>query len=175
SLALSDAQRAAATDPVIVKLLELIPRANFVDSSGTPRYLGTAKALVDTDQWGFDLSYNLDDNDRLHGYYGAYRTMLVEPTRNGNTVPGFGNTTTQLRQVFTFNETHIFSPMLVNELRFGFNRFSSATAPNAQLNPTDFGINNGITDPIGLPQISVAGGLNFGGPSINPSGRGDTT
>jgi hypothetical protein len=35
--------------------------------------------------------------------------------------------------------------------------------------------NHGITEPIGLPQISVAGGLNFGGPSINPSGRGDTT
>ena len=26
-----------------------------------------------------------------------------------------------------------------------------------------------------MPQISVAGGLNFGGPSVNPSGRGDTT
>ena len=37
------------------------------------------------------------------------------------------------------------------------------------------GIHNGITQPIGLPQISVAGGLNFGGPSTNPSGRGDTT
>jgi len=80
-----------------------------------------------------------------------------------------------LRQVFTFNETHIFGPRFVNELRFGFNRFSSATTPNAQQNPIDFGINNGITEPIGLPQFSIAGGLNFGGPSINPSGRGDTT
>jgi hypothetical protein len=175
SLVLSDAQRASVNNAVIVKLLDFIPRANFLDSSGTPRFVGSANAAVDNDQWGFDLSYNLRQNDRLHGYYSAYRTVLLEPNRNGNTVPGFGNTTTQLRQVFTFNETHIFSPMLVNELRFGFNRFSSATAPNAQLNPTDFGINNGITNPIGLPQISVAGGLNFGGPSINPSGRGDTT
>src|SRR6185503_11888159 len=31
SLVLSDAQRASATDPVITKLLELIPRANFAD------------------------------------------------------------------------------------------------------------------------------------------------
>jgi hypothetical protein len=175
SLALSDAQRASANDPVIVRLLELVPRANFVDSSGTPRFIGTANATVDNDQWSLDMSHNLDKNDRLHGYYSAYRTALTEPNRNGNTVPGFGNTTVQLRQVFTFNETHIFSPLLINELRFGFNRFSSATIPNAQLNPTDFGINQGITEPIGLPQISVAGGLNFGGPSINPSGRSDTT
>ena len=50
------------------------------------------------------------------------------------------------------------------------------TTPNAQLNPADFGIRNGITQPIGLPQINIAGGaLNFGGPSTFPSGRGDTT
>lgn len=175
SLVLSDAQRAAATDPVIVRLLELVPRANFVDSSGTSRFVGAANATVETDQWSIDISHNLGVNDRLHGYYSAYRTVLLEPNRNGNTVPGFGNTTAQLRQVFTFNETHIFSPVLINELRFGFNRFSSATTPNTQLNPAEFGITHGITDPIGLPQISVAGGLNFGGPSINPSGRGDTT
>ena len=175
SLVLSDAQRAAASDAAIVKLLPLIPRANFVDSSGTSRFVGAANASVTTDQWSIDLSYNLAKNDRLHGYYSAFRTQLTEPNRNGNTIPGFGNTTFQLRQVFTLNETHIFSPALVNELRFGFNRFSSATTPNAQLNPTEFGINHGITVPIGLPQISVAGGLNFGGPSINPSGRGDTT
>ncbi|HEU4836499.1 MAG TPA: TonB-dependent receptor [Pyrinomonadaceae bacterium] len=175
SLALSDAQRAAANDPVILKLLGLIPRANFVDSSGTSRFVSSANALVDTDQWSLDVSYNQDTDDRWHGYYSVYRTRLLEPTRNGNTIPGFGNTTLQLRQVFTLNETHIFTPMLVNELRFGFNRFSSVTTPNAQLDPVDFGINHGITEPIGLPQISVAGGLNFGGPSINPSGRGDTT
>jgi hypothetical protein len=34
----------------------------------------------------------------------------------------------------------------------------------AQLNPADFGILNGVDRPIGLPQIIVAGGLNFGGP-----------
>lgn len=175
SLALSDAQRAATSDPVILKLLGLIPRANLVDSSGTSRFVSSANALVDTDQWSLDLSYNHDQDDRWHGYYSVYRTRLLEPTRNGNTIPGFGNTTLQLRQVFTLNETHVFTPILVNELRLGFNRFSSATTPNAPLNPVDFGINHGITEPIGLPQISVAGGLNFGGPSINPSGRGDTT
>ena len=175
SLALSDFQRESVTDPVIARLLPLIPRANFVDSLGTPRFVGSAIASVDTDQWSVDVNYNLGKNDRLHGYYSLYDTSLTEPNRNGNTIPGFGNTTVQLRQIFTLNETHIFGPILVNELRLGFNRFSSATTPNAQLNPVDFGINNGIVDQIGLPQISVAGGLNFGGPSINPSGRNDTT
>ena len=64
-------------------------------------------------------------------------------------------------------DTHL-QPNVVNEARFGFNRFSTSTTPNAQLNPADFGILNGISEPIGLPQINVAGGgLNFGGPAPN--------
>jgi len=175
SLVLSDSQRAAVIDPVILKLIPLIPRSNFVDSSGNPRFVGSAGARVNADQWSIDIHYNLGNNDRLHGYYNLFRTLINEPNRNGNTVPGFGNTSRQQRQVFTVNETHIFGPTLVNELRLGFNRLHSATTPNAQQNPADFGINNGITEAIGLPQISVAGSLNFGGPSVNPSGRGDTT
>jgi hypothetical protein len=175
SLVLSDSQRAAITDPVLTRLVALIPRSNINDSSGNSRFVGSAGARVDTDQWTIDINYNLGNNDRLHGYYNLFRTSNTEPNRNGNTVPGFGNTSRQQRQIFTLNETHIFGPALVNELRIGFNRFHSVTTPNAQLNPADFGINNGITQAIGLPQISVAGALNFGGPSINPSGRGDTT
>ena len=175
SLVLSDSQRAAVTDPIIGRLVPLIPRSNFVDSTGNSRFVGSANATVNADQWSLDITYNLGANDRLHGFYDLFRTSNIEPNRNGNTVPGFGNTSRQLRQVLTLNETHIFDAKLVNELRLGFNRFSSATEPNAMQNPADLGIHNGITQPIGLPQISVAGGLNFGGPSTNPSGRGDTT
>lgn len=176
SVVLSDAQRAAVTDPVIVSLLQLIPRANLVDSSGTPRFVGATAAPVNLDQWTLDINHNLNERDKLHGYYALHRSESKEPTRTGNTIPGFGLTVQVLRQIFTLNETHTFGPAIVNELRFGFNRFSSSSTPNAQLNPADFGIRNGITEPIGLPQISVAGGsLNFGGPSAQPSGRGDTT
>ena len=44
---------------MIAKLIELIPRANFVDSSGTPRFIGSATAPVDVDQWTADISHNL--------------------------------------------------------------------------------------------------------------------
>src|SRR5262249_31557600 len=48
--------------------------------------------------------------------------------------------------------------------------------PNAELNPVDYGINNGVTAPIGIPQISISGiGLNFGGPATFPQGRTDNT
>src|SRR5258705_4331551 len=176
SIVRSDGQRASVNDPVISRLLELIPRSNFVDSSGTSRFISSANAPVDVDQWTVDINHNLSERDRLHGYYAVQDTQVREPTRTGNTIPGFGLSTRVLRQIFTLNETHTFGPVTVNEARFGFNRFSSSSTPNAQLNPAEFGIRNGVTQPIGLPQINVAGGgLNFGGPANQPSGRGDTT
>lgn len=176
SVVLSDAERALATDPVVGRLIELIPRPNLVDSTGTPRFVGSATAPVDVDQWSVDVSYNLAAKDRLHGYYNFHRTLTVEPNRFGNTFPGFGHEFHADRQIFTLNETHTFSAVMVNEIRAGFNRVLSGNVPSRQLNPAEFGINNGITSAVGLPQINIAGGgLNFGGPSILPSGRGDTT
>src|SRR5262249_52367353 len=57
SLVLSDAQRAEATNPVIRQLIPLIPRANYFDAAGTPRFVGSAPAIVDLDQWTIDLSH----------------------------------------------------------------------------------------------------------------------
>ena len=173
SLVLSDAQRASVTDPVIRSLLPLIPRANFF--AGTPRFIGSAPASADVNQWTIDLSYNLSENDRLHGYYVYQRALRAEPNLQGNTIPGFGDIRRGLRQLLTLNETHVFSPTLVNEIRLGFNRIYFTATANAELNPADFGLNNGINRPIGLPQINIAGGLNFGGPVQLPQGRGDTT
>jgi hypothetical protein len=175
SLVLSDAQRAAVTDPVIRKLIELIPRANFFDVAGTPRFVGSAPASANTNQWTLDISYNLNANDRLHGYYAYQRALRVEPNLQGNTVPGFGDIRRGLRQILTLNETHIFGPALVNEARVGFNRIYFTAGAFAELNPTEFGINNGVVRSIGLPQINVAGAINFGGPIQLPQGRGDTT
>ena len=176
SLVLSDAQRASATDPVITKLIELIPRANFANQSDAPRFIGSTSAPVNVNQWTADISHKLSQKDQLHGFYNIQQGKTKEPTRSGNTIPGFGYVAPLVRQIFTLSETHTFGPATVNEARIGFNRWSTSTTPNAQLNPAEFGIRNGITDPIGLPQISIAGGsLNFGGPAINPSFRRDTT
>src|SRR5262249_10698812 len=176
---LTDAERSRVTNPTIAKLLPLIPQATRVDVvSGVPigRFQGSGTAPVDLDQWTGDVSHNLRANDRLHGYYAIQRDKRGEPTLQGNTLPGFGDTRQSRRQIFTLNETHTFSPSLVNEARFGFNRIRITFTPNAQLNAADFLINDGITAQIGLPQISITGfNFNIGGPAGFPQGRRDTT
>ena len=166
------AQRAAVTDQVIKNLLPFIPLPNV----GATGFAGSATAPVNIDQWTVDLNHNIGNNDRLHGYYAIQRDERGEPTLQGNSIPGFGDTRRSRRQIFTLNETHTFGSAVVNEARFGFNRIHISFTPNAQLNPLDFGIVNGINEPIGLPQIAVTGtSLNFGGPAGFPQGRSDTT
>jgi Carboxypeptidase regulatory-like domain len=173
---LSDAQRASASDPTTRRLLDLIPRANAAGANGSPRFVGSGTAPVNIDQGTIDLTHNLGANDRLHGYYALQRDFRGEPTLQGNSIPNFGDTRQSRRQILTVNETHTFGSNLVNEARFGYNRIHITFTPNALLNPADFGIRNGVTQPIGLPQISISGSsLNFGGPAGFPQGRGDTT
>jgi Carboxypeptidase regulatory-like domain/TonB dependent receptor len=166
------AQRAGVTDPVIKQLLPLIPLPNATATT----FGGSATAPVNIDQGTIDMSHNMGTNDRLHVYYALQRDQRGEPILQGNSIPGFGDTRQSRRQIFTLNETHTFGSAIVNEARFGFNRIHIAFTPNAQLNPLDFGIKNGVTEAIGLPQMAIGGtGLNFGGPTGFPQGRSDTT
>src|ERR1043165_3276396 len=180
---LTDAQRAAAVNATTLKLLPLIPRATSVDTviiNGVPtlvgRFAGSATAPVNIDQATGDVSHQFNNNDRIHGYYAFQRDFRGEPNLQGNTLPGFGDTRQSHRQIFTLNETHIFGPNLTNEARLGFNRINITFTPNLQVNPLDFNINEGISQPLGLPQISITGfNFNIGGPAGFPQGRSDTT
>src|SRR5262249_8198842 len=67
SLVLSDAQRQSASGTAVAKLVALIPRSNFTDSDGTPRFVGSGPAPVDGDQSGADLNHMFNARDSLHG------------------------------------------------------------------------------------------------------------
>ena len=174
TVVLSDAQRAAATDPVVSRLIPLIPRANYFDAAGTPRFVGAADARVDEDTWTADLRHSAGTRDRLAVFFGRQRITGVEPAPQGTNVPGFGQRRAITKTTLTLNETHMFGPGFLNEARFGRTEQDGGTFPATPLNPLDFGIVNGVNRPLGLPQMIVAGALNFGGPAILPAGRHDT-
>ena len=169
---LTDAQRAAVTDPMSKRLLPYIPLGNTTDANGQSRLLASGTAPVNIDQYTIDLRHTLGKNDELHGYYAYQKDLRQEPNAQGNTVPGFGDTRGGKRQIMTLNETHVFGQALVNEARAGFNRININFSPLTVVNPADLGISNGINFPIALPQISITGlGLNIGGPAGFPQGR----
>src|SRR5882672_4053101 len=91
-------------------LLTLIPAANGVIGA-SPAFFGSATAPVNIDQGTADISHNIGNSDRIHGYYANQNDLRQEPTQGAN-IPGFGDTRQGHRQVFTFGETHVFSSIL---------------------------------------------------------------
>src|SRR5262249_2093385 len=173
---LNAAQRAqvtAAGNAVSQKILALIPAAN--DPTGT-KFLGAATAPVDIDQGTADISHNFSNNTRLHAYYAGQHDLRQEPTLQGNTLPGFGDTRESKRQIATVSLDNTLSATMVNEARVGFNRIHITFSPNDTTNPVSLGILDGNNFNAGLPQISIGTTqVNLGGPGGFPQGRGDTT
>lgn len=172
---LTAAQRAqvgSVGSPSAVALLPLIPLPN--DSTGT-RFIGSAPGPVTVHQGTADILHQFSAKDALHGFYAFQSDVRTEPNLQANTIPGFGDNREAHRQVLTLNETHVFSPKLVNEARLGFNRIYIAFNPSFRANPNDYHINDGINTALGLPQMTITDiSLNFGGPALFPQGRTDT-
>ena len=170
---LRDDQRAAVTDPVSRNLLPLDSNGHNHWGERRGRFVGSATAPVDIDQFTGDVHHTVRNQDSLHGYYAWQRDERGSRHFNMRPRPQFLASATRAqshRQIGTINETHIFGSNLVNEARFGFNRINITFTPNAQLNPVDYGMQVGVDRPIGLPLIAINGlGLQFGGPEQLPS------
>ncbi len=178
SLVLSAAQAAqaqASGDAAVKAIAALIPATNQTEG-GLPFFVGSATAPVNIDQGTGDVDVELTGKDRLHGYVAIQQDLRQEPTLQGNTLPGWGDTRKSRRQIGTVGEDHIFGPALTNSVRVGYNRIHITFTPNQLLNSANFNINSGVNAPIGLAQIDIGlGALDFGGPSGFPQGRGDTS
>lgn len=170
----SDAERAAPMHPAIRQLLPLIPRANVVDASGRSRFVGSGPAIVDTDRWTIDVRHSAGPNDRLHLFYGGQRVHAREPGSQGNNTPGFGSLQRPTAGLFTVVHSRVGGSGM-NEARFGRAHLNGGTYPATAAHAADFGIGTGVTSASGLPQMIVAGALNFGGPGTLPMGRFDVS
>ncbi len=171
------AQAETSSDPIIRSLLPLFPAVN----SGTNQFVSSAVAPVNIDQGTANVSQIISDSNRLNFYYAIQKDQRNEPpSTDANTFPGGGDQRNGQRQLFTLNDSWVISPSLVNEARAGFNRIHIIFAADNTLSAAAYGVDSGVTAPIGLPQISIAGGfagggIEFGGINGFPQGRGDNT
>lgn len=165
-------QRAAVTDPVIQKLIGLIPAAN--DATGT-HFVGSNPRQRTLNQETGRIDHSISDKNFLFGSFIINRDERTEPTLQGNNLPGFGDLRPAKRLLITFGDTEVFRPNLINEFHAGLNRVFITFAPVFNGSPSSFG----ITSPSGVtPEIEVAniftGNPWFGGIAGFPQGRGDT-
>ena len=166
------AQRAAFIPGTVgANIAALIPQPN----SGST-FVSFTPGPVQIDQYTGDVYQKLGENDSLHGFYAFQKDVRTEPALQGDTLPGWGDHRNAHRQIGTLQYVHIFSPTVTNEARIGFNRIAIAFHPANLIDPTSLGMNDGLSGPVGLPQITITDdSFTFGGPSGFPQGRDTTT
>ena len=145
--------------PISAKLVALYPLPNApVSKAGnytTPLSIGlndyqfhvrTDHHLTNKDSVTARVSWNLNDQiyiiDRFGGPY----------------IPGFTLPNPERTANGTVAYSHTFSTAVVNEARFGVNRYTNALANGDTRNAAQFGLPNG-SNANGIPYVSVSGGL----------------
>lgn len=103
------------------------------------------------DQFDVKIDHNISSNNHLFGRYSFQRTERFLPATlpHGDAGTTFGAGTGLVRaQSFTLNDTHTFSPHLLNEFRFGISRF------NIGVTSIDYGTN--LAAKVGIPGIAIS-------------------
>lgn len=164
-----------AISPVALKILSLFPAPNQGVAGQTyNNYTNQTNAVDNTFQWDARMDWNISAKDQVFGRFSYNHEPITHPAPLGPILDGgsFGDTgqVVSLGENFAGSETHIFSPTLTNEFRFGYNygHFSGLhenantdIAPTLGLGGIPFDKNNG-----GLPAFNVNGLSFFGSPTF---------
>ncbi|MFN7923286.1 MAG: carboxypeptidase regulatory-like domain-containing protein [Bryobacteraceae bacterium] len=164
----SDAQRAAVTNPVIRKLLDLMPAANSPGNF----FVGAVPKKRTLNQFTGRLDHSFNERNILSGTFISNRDERTEPNLQGGNLPGAGDARPAERYFLALNYTRVLSARVTNQFVAGINRVRIDFIGDAAQNPTAFGMNTGSAI---FPRIAIAGGAAFGGIPGFPQGRGDTT
>jgi len=160
--------------PLAQKLLNLYPLPNTNGGKVFSNYNVTTPDTDNTFQWDARLDYNISAKDQAFSRFSYTNERQNRPGQLGSVLDGggFGDTGSinSLGQQFMFSETHIFTPSLSNEARFGytyghFNQFQQNVTTNLSANlglgGIPFGPLNG-----GLPNVAITGLTSFGSPTF---------
>jgi hypothetical protein len=135
----------------------------------------------DGDSIDVRIDHTLSQKDRLSGEYhfARFHSLQSDPFQGQIPVSGGGGTDTgdntrTRNQAVSVGETHLFSPTVVNEFRFGFNNFalSQLSLLNGKDTATQFGLGNinlsAFPASEGFPYFYLGTGYVTGGSSYKP-------
>ena len=142
-------------DPLAARLAALYPASN----ANNPGYnfVSSPKRVINRNNFDLRLDHQISDIDSTFARYSFETVPSNIPAVFGPIADGgdfFSGISKTHYHSLAIGETHIFSPHMVNEFRFGYNRIASS-----RLQP---GYNSDIAQTIGFPGIPAAnnnGGL----------------
>lgn len=116
---------AGQINPIAQKILNLFPAPNTNGQLTYNNYNGNENSTDNTIQWDTRVDWTISQKDQAfarlsyaHEY--GYQAPPLGPILDGGTYAADG-TQINLAENIAISETHIFTPTLTNEVRFGFN------------------------------------------------------
>lgn len=172
---------ATRLDPVALAFIQKLPLPNRPGE--VQNLVATPTLKNDQDQGTLRIDHQLTSRDTLFGryYQAAYDTFqpLGSSLLNESLVPGFGYFLDTRTQNIALGETHLFSPSVVNEFRFGFLRTTGGQVSENQ--GINFAAQTGIggiappADQTGYPGMSFSGAYSTAGDPANLFTRRDNS
>ncbi len=167
-------------DPVSSRVLALYPQPNLPGLNSN--FLSNPNQREDRHQFDNRLDYRLSEKDQVYGRYSYTNRKFIAP--GSLPFPAIGSTSDRLsNQQFLSHqmaivETHAFSPTVINEFRYGYNRVQANLRPFDTTRRSDeLGIKGVSTkDPVtGLANFRPAGFAALGDSSFLPNFQGSQT
>jgi hypothetical protein len=166
-------------NPLAQKILNLFPLPNTNGGLTYNNYKGNSNSTDDTIQWDSRIDWTISQKDQAfvrlsyaHEY--GYQAPPLGPILDGGTYAADG-TQINLAENIAISETHIFSPTLTNEARFGFNyghfgylQPNSQNNISAQLGLGGIPFQDGYFNNGGLPSFYINGLSSFGASTYYP-------
>jgi Carboxypeptidase regulatory-like domain len=163
-----------AVNPTALKFMNYYPTANTNTGKTYNNFNPTRPAIDNTFQWDARMDYIIGSKDSAYSRYSYWNEVGHNTPALGNILDGswFGDDGKQkdYGANYMFSETHVFTPSLTNEARFGFNYLHTGFQhPNAaNLNFAESVGFGGIpVAPLngGLPAVGITGMSGFGSPT----------
>jgi len=155
---------ASRIDPVVPKVLQYIPLPNVTVPVSTPNFpnfntFGSPGRRNDFDQYNVRIDQSLSGKDQVYGTFSYAEETMLNPALR----PKGGEQFPQADRLVTATWSRIFSPTIINEFRFGYNRSRTFRLAETSYGPDiareELGLKNTSTNPIsfGVPAFSISG------------------
>jgi Carboxypeptidase regulatory-like domain/TonB-dependent Receptor Plug Domain/TonB dependent receptor len=162
-------------NPIALALLQfklpdgnyLIPTPQVILPSGTGQSSFSSPATFSEDQETADIDHMFNPNDVIRGRFFNSLDPQSGPFAQGNdsaNVPGFGLDERDHNLMTAVIYAHTFKPTLINQVTFGYVRFSGSHTIQKPVTNEDIG----LTPPTGedeIPTIVITNGFDIGPPT----------
>ena len=149
---------ASRISPVSQKIAAAIPAPNL-NGSGNDNYFHNAPIDNDDNRVAVRVDQRFSSRDQIFGRYQYQYQSLPQVSLFSGTILNGDVSNTANAQGVVIGWTHVFSPTMVNDARFGWTRLNWTTAP--------VNGNQNVNQSVGITGVPVQGGLAGGLATIN--------